>query len=129
MRRIWTYGCRAPDPRHPPARLEAGPTVAAKLDGEKFSDILAGRSNELRITLVPPKDPSNQSKRAQKRVFAVLELRSGCFWIKLDLLLHRMPPPDATVHRASIQPVGTGSKYNLYLMLESQQFAQGEKHP
>lgn len=111
--------------------------VGVQLHHDKFEDIMAGRCTMLRITLRQPRGASaattgaGNSKRSQKRFFADVEIRVGStgrapIWVKLGVILHRLPPPDTTVAWAWIKvtKIGADVRYELQLVLESEAFGE-----
>lgn len=103
--------------------------VGVQLHHEKFQDIVEGKSAFLRIHLNAPR---KESKRAKKRIFGTVQLRAGSvgrttpIWISFPIILHRMPPPDAVLTWAWVKAtkVGTDTRYELQLTIESEAFAQ-----
>lgn len=104
--------------------------VGVQLHHELFSDVLEGKSTMLRLTL---NEPRSTSRRAQKRRFGTLQLRAGSgegrtpIWISFPVILHRLPPPGATLTWAWVRAtrIGTSLRYELQLTVESEAFDKG----
>ncbi len=106
--------------------------VGVQLHHEKFQDVLEGKSTMLRITLNAPR---GTSRRAEKRRFGTVQLRVGSatprdpIWVSFPVILHRLPPPGATLTWAWVraQRIGTQIRYELQITVESAEFADGPR--
>lgn len=114
------------DPRF--HRWQGEGRVGVQLHHEKMADVLEGRSSMLRIHL---KKNAGTSRRSQKRLFGVVEIRVGSaedrspIFVTLPVLVHRLPPPGATLSWAWVRVtrIGTSRRYELQLSVESEAFS------
>ena len=104
--------------------------VGIQLHHDKFSDVLLGKSNMIRIDLTWERKKGVVRDRTRRG--GTVKIRVGTdenrqpIWVELPILLDRMPPPDATLTWAWILARKRGAKveYTLQLTVESPSFAR-----
>jgi hypothetical protein len=118
------------DPRHKPWNGNGRIGVQAQKP-LTTSDVMAGKSDLLRIEVVPHRGQDPTSNCAKKRTFANVRIRIGSdvkrgpIWATLPVLLHR-PIPNGRITWAWVKMtrIGLRSRYDLQLTVESSEFPE-----
>lgn len=120
-------------------RFEGGGRLAVQLKSIPFRDVVAGKSNHLRLRHEAWRRPgkngekrSYKGKRSKELWIASIRVDSEGrkpVWADFPVRLHRMPPDDAILKWAwvHVRRQGTRLRYQLQLTMESAEFSKPKR--